>query len=608
MIRNPLCFDSISMLRVLLLSLLLGLSACAVTTTTREVLPPEAELAESLYRDGAFEAAAQAFIDAANAPRSPRDRFLLRAAESWREEGRLDQAEAILSRVALARLPGSLQRRMRLLEAEIALSKSQPERALELLAGRDLGVDDPSALRHYELRARALELLDRPVEAAAARARLDLVLPGEERFGNARELNALLTRLDDEQLRAAAMHVAENDPLRTWMGAALSQRGMRVPWSATGMAMPGEHIEFADADGYAPPRRIALLLPQHGPLATAAQSVRDGLLAAYFAETRIRPDLRIYDSGTETGQALASYDLASNEGADLVIGPLSREAVAALFERGQLRTPVLALNRAGNLPPPPGSQSFSLSPDEEAAAAAERFARRGIARVITIGDSDESSLRSLEAFTQRFEQRGGEIVSHASLPEDSPNFGPVLRQSFGHLKAPTPPALLYTIQGEPPTPDFDGVFLALRAAQARLLISQLKVIGIEGLPIFATSMIQGSESDPRLDKELDGVEFTTLPWLIDAAVGVAPRDELAPELSTAQGPGARLFAFGHDAFRLSVYMRHLGARRDASIFGATGELSLDGFGQVQRIPAWARFRNGRARPAEGALQTDVSGP
>ena len=43
--------------------------------------------------------------------------------------------------------------------------------------------------------------------------------------------------------------------------------------------------------------------------------------------------------------------------------------------------------------------------------------------------------------------------------------------------------------------------------------------------------------------------------------------------------------------------------------GATGELEVDGFGLVQRRPAWAVFSGGRSRPAlDGALLPDAGAP
>ena len=75
----------------------------------------------------------------------------------------------------------------------------------------------------------------------------------------------------------------------------------------------------------------------------------------------------------------------------------------------------------------------------------------------------------------------------------------------------------------------------------------------------------------------------------------------AAPLATAKGPAARLFAFGFDAWRLTAYLESLAQQPNARINGATGQLSLDGFGNVLRRPAWSRFSAGVAVPlADGA--------
>ena len=66
--------------------------------------------------------------------------------------------------------------------------------------------------------------------------------------------------------------------------------------------------------------------------------------------------------------------------------------------------------------------------------------------------------------------------------------------------------------------------------------------------------------------------------------------------SSVHGGGARLFAFGADAFRLSAYLESLATDPQAVVRGATGELRLDGFGNVLRDSDWAVFSGGRTRP------------
>src|SRR5690606_23655369 len=155
--------------------------------------------------------------------------------------------------------------------------------------------------------------------------------------------------------------------------------------------------------------RVALLLPEHGPLAPAGRAVREGFLAAYFEEQRVRPELLVFDTGSTPEDALLAYQQAVSAGVDAVVGPLSRDSVNALFERGPVSLPVLAPSRSTGAPPPPGSLSYALTPEEEAIAAAERLAHRGARRVLSIAGEGENGNRALSAFRARFESLGGSV-------------------------------------------------------------------------------------------------------------------------------------------------------------------------------------------------------
>src|SRR5690606_32382563 len=104
----------------------------------------------------------------------------------------------------------------------------------------------------------------------------------------------------------------------------------------------------------------------------------------------------------------------------------------------------------------------------------------------------------------------------------------------------------------------------------------------------ATSLIL-SGADLRMDTELDGIEYPELPWLIGLRGGLPDPDTLGNTLPSAQGGGARLFAFGLDAWKLAGYLDKLVSDPGAQVRGATGDLTLDATGQVRRAPAWAVF-------------------
>ena len=330
----------------------------------------------------------------------------------------------------------------------------------------------------------------------------------------------------------------------------------------------------AAADGYRPPLRLAVLLPLAGDLARAAVPVRDGVLAGYYAESRKRPDIRFYD--TAAG-ALQAYDRAVADGADFVLGPLGREEVGALFGRGSLQVPVLALNRA-SIPPPPGSASFSLAPEDDGIAAAGFLLERNARRVLVLADTDDSMQRAVAAFREAFAQQGGEVVAQLQVGEDVWNMGGALEQAVASAGG------------------IDAVFMALRPRQAAALGPQLEVAGLGGTLRVATSQLASARPELTADHALDGIAFPSDAWEVRSVAGLPPARSAAELLPSARGAAQRLFAFGYDAWLVSAYLERLVEGSGASLPGATGELRLDAAGNVLRAPAWSSYDGSTARP------------
>jgi outer membrane PBP1 activator LpoA protein len=329
-------------------------------------------------------------------------------------------------------------------------------------------------------------------------------------------------------------------------------------------------------DGYRPPARLAVLLPMSGNLASAGQSVRDGFLAAYYAEARTRPALKFYDSqGTGAG-AQSALAKALADGAQMVVGPLTREEVnGALGQAGAV--PTIALNR-GSRAPPSGSASFALLPEDEGAQAADRLADRGLLKVLVVAARGDSAQRAVAAFRAQLRERGGDTVGEVPIAGEIPD----LTAQLGGFAVGAAPA--------------QAVFLVLDAAQARTVAAQLKASAIAALPRIATSQLLNGIGS-RGDVELDGIEYPELPWLLGRYVGLPEAGSLAKSLPAARGGGQRLFAFGADAWKLAAYFERLYNDPAYSLQGATGELHISIAGPVERMPAWAVFSGGRGRPA-----------
>lgn len=432
-----------------------------------------------------------------------------------------------------------------------------------------------------ETRTAPAASVSNPIVAQASHlARNHAGLAGAERSENEQQIERLIAQLDDATLSREAAASVPGDPLYNFLGRALMKRGLPLPrpfdrgsdWNFQSGQRPP-----AEADGYRPPVKLAVLLPLSGSLATAAAPVRDGLLAGYYGESRRRPEIRFYDTAGTAGGTLGAYDKAAAEGNDFVLGPLGRDEVSALFGKGSLPVPVLALNR-GNVAPPNGNVSFSLTPEDEGSAAADYLAERKAKRVLAISGGEDSQRRAIAALKERLAARGAQVTD--TIGEGTADLTPFVAKEGG----------------------VDAVFLAVKGGAARNLVPKLAIVGLTDKPRVATSQVLSGTGKPEQDRVLDGVAFPSESWTSGGIRGLPPAVGAGQTLPTARGPAARLFAFGYDAWQLTAYLERLASRPDAYVAGATGVLRIDGAGNVLRTPAWSTFSSGVPVPLSDAAQ------
>ena len=273
-----------------------------------------------------------------------------------------------------------------------------------------------------------------------------------ERTGIARQIQAVLATVGNDDLVRNSTALAVGDPLYAFAGRELLKRGLSLPRPMDNQrANIAMTFPPADRDGYRPPARIGVLLPMSGPLANAGNSVRDGFLAGYFAETRRRPQLRFHDTSAGIAKAMAE---AIQGGAQLLVGPLSREDVNSLVAGVDPAPPTLLLNRPQQLVPD-NSISFALSPEEEGSAAAERLLGRGLRRVVVFGQRDDSSQRAVASFRELLQARGGTVLAEIEIADNQVDLSSSINNAKVHGGGET-----------------QAIFLALKAPQARLLAAQ----------------------------------------------------------------------------------------------------------------------------------------
>jgi outer membrane PBP1 activator LpoA protein len=121
------------------------------------------------------------------------------------------------------------------------------------------------------------------------------------------------------------------------------------------------------------------------------------------------------------------------------------------------------------------------------------------------------------------------------------------------------------------------------------------------LPVYSTSHVYTGIVDRDQDRDLDGLMFCDLPWILEDKTGLA---EVFERNWPQQQAYTRLFALGVDAYHLVYNMDYMANFSDASYPGLTGEISLADNNRFSRKLLWAQFVRGRpvgftpAPPAE----------
>lgn len=608
-----------SLRQPLLAILLLGLAGCAAVPPEEPaeipaaaVVAPDAETAWRLERDGDLNAAANIYLAVAETlDREGRVRMQLHAADLLLRAAELERVETLLFDIDPPRDNAELTLRHDLLFVRISLARELPKRAaIQLPPSLDPAL--PEALRReaLQLRATVLERIGDTLGSAEARGDLDTMLAGAERHANQMQLLRSLGRIDAETLRTAG--VAET--LAGWIelarlagGPPLAEDELRLlldEWRAMRPDHPVLDIilewlvaQYAAAP---PPERVALLLPRSGPFATAAGAVMEGFLAAAYASHEPAA-IRLYDS---SGSVWNAYQRAVDDGAEFVVGPLSKANVADLARRATLPVPVLALNRAGvDATPAAGFYQFALSPEAEAREVAEQAWTEGHRQVTVLYPANDLGRRTATAFGGHWESLGGLVLDLRSYNPAEHDFSDPIREMleltasegrFSRLRR----LLRRDLEYEPRRRlDIDAVMLVAFPRQARQIRPQLDFHRAADLPLFATShaYAPGSKAEQNLD--LEGLLVCDMPWSFPATRGGAALAPLIDTAGVASANGAlgRLFALGADAYAVIPYLQRLQADPEARMDGNTGILSLDSAGLVQRQLLCARIVDGKPR-------------
>ncbi len=594
-------------LLMLLLNSACGQVPIAATTTTT----PSPAAAEALEADGDLRGAANAYNALALGSVAPaRQDLQLHAIDCLIRAGESATAKTLLEKVRTNGLDSDYDLRKRLLGARIALAEHQPYAAIDLLPDVPGDVPQNLQLRIRNTRAQAYEMSGNALENVRERILLEKLLSAPSaKHDNHRAIWAALATLSVpalEQLRLAP----PPDLLSGWMDLAViarttsqdkaalqqqigawSQRYPHHPAAADiaprllGSNPENDGALPASDNGY--PSQLAVLLPLSGDMADVAEAVRNGLLTAYYRHRwgGVRPQLHFYDTESHNSDLRRYYDQAVKDGAKLIIGPLSKDAVADLAHSGPLSVPVLALNQIDGTAPAHLYQ-FALAPEDEARQAAERASLDGHTHALVIVPAGTWGERQSQAFATRFQELGG-TVARVERYAANGDLGPLIQQLLAH--AP-----------DDQSQTADMIFIVAFPRQAGLITAQLRAQQAGRLAIYATSHIYDGDGN-HTAAGLDGVIFCDSPWMLSPdPLSSDERAQAARLWPGSFAANARLYALGMDAYNIVPYLGRLGDSPTTGYPGASGRLYLDAEHHVHRQLMWARYNGNTTLPINAA--------
>ena len=569
-------------------------AACQLPGLQAESGPANAaERAQRQSRQGDHVAAARSYESAARqALEADRNAYWLAAAAEWVRGGDLGAAEAALALLTPPISAADTREHMRI-DTEIALARGDTRRAAALL--REIPGGDDAALLATRARVQ-FGSLQVPAAVGTLMARDRLLASAAEREENQRFIidgigTALARGADGRAPSGADAELAGwlelgrilSDAQAGALGAPrrLQSWRERYPAHPANPSLWRGQVEPSAAAGDLP-RQIALLLPLSGRAESAGAAVRDGFLAAYYDDgSAARPRLRIYDVAAR--DAPSSYLQALADGSDFVVGPLTREEVAALATLADGRATTLALNfLPDGITVPDRFYQYALSPEDEARLAARRVLAEGRTSGVTLAPQSDWGRRVQAAFAEEFTAAGGQLVDHADYLPATVDFNALLRR------------LLQTTgqKGSTPRVDAQFIFVAAQPVHGRLIRTQLRFNYASALPMYATSDIFDATGQGNVD--LDGVMFPDMPWVLDPyGPAAAARETVQRNWPGRSGQLGRLHAFGYDAFRMIGELRRLRIGNSTPLPGLTGRLAIDSRGRVRRELDWAQVVNGR---------------
>jgi len=542
---------------------------------------------------------------------------LLATVNQLLEENRTTEAMEIFDLIFPYTLSSQNQVPYFLTQARIEQSRQRHSEALRLLEANSentrLTADQRVQLLH--LKIRSLEKLNSGVPLAIELMRLhSLTADDSELIRIGHRIWAVLHQIPFDHLTLALSEV-EDSIARGWILLALAVNVVSYDPNQVIAAVDKWLAEYPNhpagtilSTGILPDletqlsslRRVALLLPLTSENSTAAHAFLDGFNAQYDLDSNpFKPEVEVYDIGSEPGLANLYYDQAITAGAQFIVGPLGTSTTQELAVSTDLTVPTLLIGNTDSTDLPQHVYQFALTPEQDGVQVAQRAMQDGHSTAIVIYPPDRRSERVVSAFETEWTNQGGTVLTKQMYALNQPEYSSLLEKILNVNESEARYYNVRALLGQSfehiarRRDDIDFIFLVADPVHGRILKPHIDFLKAHKVPVYSTSQIFTGALDAVNDRDINNVTFSDVPWLVESSDALEIQRKKFETPWTTANALDRIFAMGVDSYNLMYRVALLRDIGEARYHGVTARLQIGPKRKIIRESAWVMFEDGQ---------------
>ncbi len=394
-------------------------------------------------------------------------------------------------------------------------------------------------------------------------------------------------------------------------------------------------------------QKVSVLIPLSGREAALGKTLQAGILAAYQQDLSTR-EINFIDTNKQAmANIITELQLFQP---DFVIGPLlkhhvdsylamtnteqtdtdninrvetipasrSKRADIATNKATDLTTRLQQQGLASNWPtlllnlPEQGqlaSHHFALSmlPEDEASQAAFSLSKKGFQQALILSQNTAIGKRMANSFAQQWQLQTGLAPTIVYYPNGKKMQNSIKSGLDVNLSDERIFLLRNRLQENLKTEtrnrrDIDLIYMFATPDQARLLKPYIDVNTspfANAIPIYASSRSNSDQADRNTRRDLNGLTFTEIPWLLTGKQNNPDLSKQAKQLwPTRSSALERIYAMGIDSWQLTSKVNSMKLIPVLKHYGETGVLQMNQQRIINRSLLWGRYRSSRIQNVE----------